>query len=71
MSEHCGECGSRLCNHGNCPGCRPCTHCGGGDREDKHYGNEEESSSAGYPPGYEDTERGINVPRNCPTNNRS
>lgn len=55
MSEHCGECGSRLCNHGNCPGCRPCTHCGGGDREDKYFDDETSSDNDQYadrPPGW-------------------
>jgi hypothetical protein len=42
MTEHCGECGSRKCNHGNCPQCRPCTHCNGGDRTDKFFGYEDE-----------------------------
>ena len=37
MTEHCGECGSRKCNHGNCPQCSPCTHCNGGDRTDKFF----------------------------------
>jgi hypothetical protein len=38
MTEHCGECGSRKCNHGNCPECNPCRHCDGGDRSDKFFG---------------------------------
>ena len=41
MTVHCGECGSRLCNHGNCPECNPCKHCGGGDRTDKYFGEDE------------------------------
>lgn len=35
MSDYCRFCGSRLCNHGNCPECNPCRHCDGGGREDK------------------------------------
>jgi len=42
MSEHCGNCGSRICNHGNCPECNPCRHCDGGDRGDKFFGYENE-----------------------------
>lgn len=38
MTEHCGYCGSQLCNHGNCPECNPCRHCYGGDRENKFFG---------------------------------
>ena len=30
MSDHCGYCGSHLCNHGACPRCNPCQHCDGG-----------------------------------------
>lgn len=41
MTEHCNECGSRLCNHGNCPECNPCKHCYGGDREDKYFDHDE------------------------------
>jgi hypothetical protein len=37
MTAHCSECGSRLCNHGNCPECNPCKHCDGGDRMDKQF----------------------------------
>ena len=40
MTTHCRECGSRLCNHHNCPECSPCTHCNGGDRTDKFFGHE-------------------------------
>ena len=43
MTEHHGECGSRLCNHGNCLECSPCQHCDGGDdRHDKYFGEDEE-----------------------------
>lgn len=42
MTSHCRECGSRLCNHGNCPECAPCKHCDGGDRSDKFFGYDEE-----------------------------
>lgn len=42
MSEHCPECGSRLCGHGACPECNPCPHCDGGDRGDKFFGYEDE-----------------------------
>jgi len=42
MSDHCGECGSRMCAHGNCPECNPCRHCDGGDRNDKFFGYDEE-----------------------------
>lgn len=45
MTEHCRECGSRKCNHGNCPECYPCRHCYGGDREDKFFGYDEEPSA--------------------------
>ncbi len=38
MKTHCRECGSQTCNHGNCPQCRPCQHCDGGDRSDKFFG---------------------------------
>ena len=48
MTDHCKTCGSRLCNHGNCPECRPCPHadgrlgaCDGGDRADKYFGDED------------------------------
>ncbi len=41
MTDHCGYCGSRLCNHGTCPECNPCRHCTGGDREDKFFGDED------------------------------
>lgn len=41
MTSHCGECGSQLCNHGNCPECNPCRHCEGGDRSNKYFGEEE------------------------------
>ena len=44
MTEHCGECGSRICNHGNCPQCRPCDHCDGGDRSDKFFGYNDDGS---------------------------
>ena len=37
MTTHCKDCGSRMCNHGNCPECRPCRHCDGGDRHDKYF----------------------------------
>jgi hypothetical protein len=43
MTEHCHHCGSRLCNHGNCPECNPCKHCNGGNREDKFFGYENET----------------------------
>lgn len=42
MTDHCSECGSRLCGHGNCPECSPCSHCYGGDRADKFYGYDED-----------------------------
>lgn len=41
MTEHCRECGSRICAHGNCPECRPCQHCSGGDRSDKYFPEED------------------------------
>jgi len=41
MTEHCLECGSQLCNHGNCPSCCPCGHCDGGDRNNKFFGYDE------------------------------
>lgn len=43
MTEHCGVCGSRKCNHGNCPECAPCDHCDGGDRSDKFFGYDNEA----------------------------
>jgi len=45
MTSHCGHCGSRMCNHGNCPECSPCQHCYGGDRSDKFFGYEEEDNT--------------------------
>jgi hypothetical protein len=48
MTEHCGQCGSRKCNHGNCPECRPCTHCDGGDRTDKFFGYDAPSEQDRY-----------------------
>lgn len=44
MTEHCRECGSQICNHGNCPECNPCNHCYGGDRTDKYFGEQKEDS---------------------------
>lgn len=38
-TEHCGECGSQLCGHGCCPQCQNC--CGGGDRQNKYFGDDE------------------------------
>ncbi len=26
-TSYCKDCGSRICNHGNCSSCRPCAHC--------------------------------------------
>ncbi len=46
MTTHCGECGSRMCNHGNCPECSPCQHCFGGDRSDKFFGYDEDENEA-------------------------
>lgn len=46
MTTHCGECGSQMCNHGNCPECNPCRHCNGGDREDKFFGYHEQKSGS-------------------------
>lgn len=42
MTSHCRECGSEMCNHGNCPECRPCQHCYGGDRQNKWFGEEDD-----------------------------
>jgi hypothetical protein len=44
MTTHCGECGSELCNHGNCPECNPCRHCYGGDRQNKYFGEDDPRS---------------------------
>lgn len=44
MTEHCGECGSRKCNHGACPECNPCRQCDGGDRSDKFFGYDEDGN---------------------------
>ncbi len=48
MTEHCGECGSRKCNHGACPECNPCRHCNGGDRQDKFFGYDDERTDDGF-----------------------
>ena len=54
MTEHCGDCGSRLCGHGRCPQCEePCKHCDGGDRHDKFFGYDE----MGYPRTQRDYDR--------------
>jgi len=57
MTEHCGECGSRKCNHGNCPECNPCRHCDGGDRSDKFFGYEADREMLGDDADYFDTGR--------------
>ena len=44
MTEHCGTCGSEMCNHGNCPECCPCNHCSGGDIDNKYFGEAESYS---------------------------
>lgn len=54
MTNHCKECGSRICNHGNCPECRPCTHCFGGDREDKYFGEDADREMLGSDADYFD-----------------
>lgn len=41
-TSHCRECGSEVCNHGNCPECRPCQHCYGGDRQNKYFPEDDE-----------------------------
>jgi len=51
MSEHCGECGSRLCGHGACPECNPCRQCNGGDRQDKYFGEDKHKSESDFNPG--------------------
>lgn len=48
MTDHCGECGSQLCNHGNCPECNPCKHCDGGDRDNKFYGYKQDGEEREY-----------------------
>lgn len=49
MTTHCRECGSQMCNHGNCPECNPCRHCYGGDRSNKYFG-EDDDDRGGYDP---------------------
>ncbi len=44
MTTHCVECGSEMCNHGNCPECNPCRHCYGGDRSNKYFGQDDPRS---------------------------
>lgn len=41
MTVHCHDCGSQLCNHGNCPRCRPCDHCDGGDKDNRYFGEDD------------------------------
>lgn len=57
MTEHCGECGSRKCNHGNCPQCNPCQHCNGGDRDDKFFGYDADREMLGDDADYFDAGR--------------
>lgn len=44
MTQHCGSCGSQVCNHGHCPQCEPCQHCDGGDRDNKFFGYDEDGN---------------------------
>jgi len=52
MTTHCRECGSEVCDHGNCPECNPCRHCLGGDRSNKYF-VEDEPRIADQPREYE------------------